>query len=89
MEPAALIREYLMLGLPVYAGYHDVFPPSFRYFRAGQVELSSIVEYAAEVREVARDAVSEAARPYIDKDVLLSRLSEELRDAPKQVAMSA
>lgn len=72
------VREYLMLGLPVYAGYRDVFPSSFGYYRNGPVEIPAILQYAGEVRNVAREKVSSAARVFIDKEALLSRLCHEL-----------
>lgn len=72
------VREYLMLGLPVYAGYRDVLPPVFDYFRSGPVTIPSILSYAAEVNGITRQEVSTAARPHIDKGVLLARLVGEL-----------
>lgn len=72
------VREYLMLGLPVYAGHRDVFPSTFEYYRTGPPRFSSIMSYAAEVQGVSREEVSVVARPYIDKDFLLLRLWNDL-----------
>ena len=61
------VREYLRAGLPTYAGYRDVFDERFAYFRSGKPDFEAILQYAREMRHVDRAAVSEAARPLIDK----------------------
>jgi hypothetical protein len=73
------VREYLRLGLPVYAGYQDVFQDTFPYFRQGECNMADLLHYAREVRTSSPVAVAAAARPYIDKKVLLGSLYESLR----------
>lgn len=73
------VREYLMLGLPVYAGHRDVFPEDFTYYRHGPAEIEAIIGFAQELRTVSREAVSEAARPHIDKQALLGNLLDFIR----------
>jgi glycosyltransferase involved in cell wall biosynthesis len=72
-------REYLRAGLPVYAGHRDsALPADFGYFREGPANWDAILEYARAVRAVPRTEVALAARPLIDKEVLLERLYRSL-----------
>lgn len=71
------VREYLAVGLPVYAGHRDVFPEFFEFYRAGPVDAEKILEFAFDCRKVPREAVSEAARKFIDKQDLLLQLYRE------------
>jgi hypothetical protein len=64
-------REYLGSGIPVYAGHRDVFPEHFPFYRCGKPEISSILNYALDVRRAESAAVLKAAAPYIDKKLLL------------------
>jgi len=73
------VREYLMLGLPVYADYREVLPENFPYYRRGPADIELIVQFAQELRQVSRSSVSETARPYIDKQVLLAGLIAEIK----------
>lgn len=68
------VREYLMMGLPVYGNYKETLPEEFPYFRKGPCEVARMVEYAVEMREFTRQAVSEAAQPFIDKRILLEEM---------------
>lgn len=72
------VREYLMLGLPVYAGYREVLPDSFSYYRNGPCEVDAMLTFARSVMNVSRNDVAEAARPYIDKCMLLGNLYDAL-----------
>lgn len=72
------VREYLALGLPVYAGYKDVFPPDFKYYRQGKANLGEILAYATEMMCESKEEVSAAARPYIDKTNLVKELYESI-----------
>jgi hypothetical protein len=75
------VREYLRSGLPVYAGHLDsALPINFAYFRHGNADWTSIVEYARYVRRFDRTAVARAARPFIDKKILLAALHSSLAD---------
>lgn len=72
------VREYLMLGLPVYANYIEVFPKKFPYYHQGPPDIDKIIEYAYQVRNTLRDEVAECARPFIDKKEILQSLYLEL-----------
>jgi len=72
------VREYLIAGLPVYAGHSDIFDESFAFFRQGDCELAPMLEYARQCSGVTRRGVAEAARPWIDKERLLAGLHAEL-----------
>ncbi|MDO1528145.1 hypothetical protein QMK61_04790 [Fulvimonas sp. R45] len=72
------VRDYLTMGLPVYAGYDDVFPSAFQYYVNGPVSIEAIVKYAKSMRSVSRQVVADAARPYIDKGVLMKDLLKSL-----------
>jgi glycosyltransferase involved in cell wall biosynthesis len=79
------VREYLRAGVPAYAGHRDSgLPADFAYFRYGAPDWDAIVAYARATRGVARDAVSGAARPFIDKAVLLQRLYQSLEALPEE-----
>lgn len=68
------VREYLMLGLPVYAGYQDMLPESFAYYRNGSCSIESIIDFAVACKAASRVDVATSARPFIDKCVLLKGL---------------
>lgn len=73
------VRQYLMLGLPVYAGYKDVFPATFPYYRQGPCDVRAILEFAAEHARTSREVISVAAHGYIDKRELLRNMYEGLQ----------
>lgn len=73
------VREMLALGLPVYSGHVDTaLPPDFPYYVNGNVDVSAIVEFVRTMSNVPREAVREAARPYIDKQVWIAKFGEFL-----------
>lgn len=73
------VREYLRSGLPIYAGHRDsALPADFAFFRSGPAQWSNIIEYARAMRTVPRATIATAARPLIDKRVLLERLHRSL-----------
>lgn len=72
------VREYLMLGLPVYAGYNDVFPEHFPFYKNGPCDVASILSFAESLKHVKRREVSDQSRPFIDKARLLKVLFGEL-----------
>jgi len=69
-------REYLMNGLLVYSGHQDIFPSCFPYYKNGKPEIDQILDYAEKNRGVRRAVISEAARPYIDKEIFVRDLFE-------------
>jgi glycosyltransferase involved in cell wall biosynthesis len=68
------VREYLMMGLPVYAGYKEVFPDSFPFYSRGDADIAEMMKFSRSVRGVSRSSVVDCARPYIEKSGLLSEL---------------
>ena len=72
------VMEYLKSGLPVYAGYKDVFDNSFPYYRQGPADMNLILEFADSVRKVSRHVISDSARPIIDKSIVLKRFYNQL-----------
>jgi len=77
------VREYLCAGLPVYAGHKEIFDDDFPYYRNGPVDFAKIIEYADQVVKVSRSTVSEAARPIIDKSVVLANIYKDLQSVAK------
>lgn len=72
------VREYLLNGLPVYAGYRDVFPEGFQYYRMGSPDIRDILRYGRSTRNASRAEVAAAARPFISKSALLRGLHDWL-----------
>lgn len=75
------VREYLVMGLPVYAGHKEVFPNSFDFYRNGAISLPDILSFARSVSSVSREQVAASAKPYIDKATILDTLYGALIDA--------
>ena len=79
MEACTLkVREYLVMGLPVYAGHKEVFPASFEFYRNGAVSLPAILAFSRSVNSASREQVVAAAKPYIDKTAILDALYRAL-----------
>ena len=74
------VREYLLLGLPAYGDYQDVFPSDAIYFRFGTEKIEEILDFAYAVRSLSKDDVANLARPFIDKSALLQGLYNYLQD---------
>lgn len=72
------VREYLSLGLPVYADYQDIFPPSFPFFKIGPAKIESVLDYAKSVSSTDRNEIARASQPFIDKESLLLKLYEDI-----------
>lgn len=72
------VREYLELGLPVYAGYSDVFPSSFPFFKKGPPSIKTILKFAESMALVDRSKISLTARPFIDKTALVKELYDNI-----------
>lgn len=75
------VREYLAAGLAVFAGYRDVFPSDFRFYRNGHASIEEILEYAREISDCDRADVASAASPYISKKCILDRFYRDLVSA--------
>jgi hypothetical protein len=72
------VRESLMMGLPVYAGYRDVFPKDFIFYREGPCEMANIIKFAREMRDFDKRIVAENSRIHIDKKKLLAEAHQWL-----------
>ncbi|WP_422445176.1 hypothetical protein [Endozoicomonas sp. ALB091] len=72
------VREYLRLGLPVYAGHKDIFPDDFPFYHFGEPLLNKIIYFAREMAIIPKQVVSESARQYIDKVEILKSLYSHL-----------
>ena len=70
------VREYLLLGLPVYGDYQEAFPGDFPFFRADKADIGLIMNYCARMRNWQKSDVCRLSRPSIDKEVLLQRLND-------------
>ena len=83
------VREYLRAGVPVYAGYRDVFDDAFPYYRHGPADLEAILDYAESVRGVSRRDVSETARPIIEKKAVLASIHADIVARLRELDLSA
>lgn len=75
------VREYLLQGVPVYAGYHEVFPNDFPAYRRGPAEITKILEYARETRSLEKSDIARRAEPFISKSYLVKGLGMWLDQA--------
>ncbi len=78
------VREYLMMGLPVYAGYQEALPEGFPFYFQGEPEVSKLLIFSNKVYGVSRKKVADASRPYIDKTILLENLYDCLCEHGEQ-----
>jgi hypothetical protein len=75
------VREYLHMGLPVYAGYQESgLPANFIYFKQGEPILDEILYFATSMRAVERDVISDAAELYISKEKIINKIYCDLED---------
>jgi len=82
------VREYLSLGLPVYATYTESFPSNFLFYRNGPCDLDEIIRYSHKMRMHSREEVSLSAKPFIDKLILLGELYKKLEKAQQSIPNS-
>lgn len=75
------VREYLLLGLPVYGDYQETLPSDFPFFCAGNANIDSMISYAVATRSRCKDDVFALSRSFIDKNTLLDNLFSELHCA--------
>lgn len=73
------VREYLMMGLPVYAGYVEMLSESFPYYEKGTASIEALLDFFSALRLIERSLVKSESKPYLDKKILLSSLFEKLR----------
>jgi len=72
------VREYLTMGLPVYASYKEVFPDSFIHFKQGNVDINEIIDYSLQQLVYSRQSIADESRIYIDKNILLADLHNNI-----------
>lgn len=68
------VREYLMLGLPVYGDHADVFPETVRFYKKGNGTLTSILNFARNTRKIEKVFIARESDPFINKITLLRSL---------------
>lgn len=68
------VREYLMLGLPVYGDYEDIFQNNAVFFRFGHHQVESIINFSIDSRLYEKPHISKISKEFIDKKILLSEL---------------
>lgn len=78
------VREYLMMGLPVCAGYDEVFPDGFAFYRKLGPDMVAILDFARETRGLTRQAVIAGSREHIDKIELLDGLLAQIAGEPRR-----
>ena len=67
-------REYLMLGLPVYGDYQDIFPSDSSFFKIGNERIEEILEFSSLTRCLEKKEVANISKKWIDKIDLLDSL---------------
>jgi hypothetical protein len=74
------VREYLGAGIPVYSAHRDTsLPYDFPYYFNDQngFSLERLLIFEAQHKDIAREAVREASREYLDKEhILVSTMSK-------------
>lgn len=79
------VREYLLMGLPVYGDCKDVFPEPCLFYKIGSDSIDEILEFAIDSRPISKSFVLLEARKYIEKDVLLNNLYSSLVKANQPI----
>ncbi|MFT6155866.1 MAG: glycosyltransferase involved in cell wall biosynthesis [Neolewinella sp.] len=72
------VREYLALGLPVYAGYREMLPENFPFYSSGRPDLPEIMRFFLSVRHASRQEVAGKSMKIISKKRYLSDLYENI-----------
>lgn len=72
------VREYLMMGLPVYAGHEEVLPQDFFFFKNGKPSILEILDFFESCRRSSRSEIAHSASAHIDKQVLLASVINSL-----------
>lgn len=71
------VREYLMMGLPVYSGHKDS-GLSHDFYFVGDPCIEKILAFAQEVRNASREQINSMSFSYISKKALLKKLYLDL-----------
>ena len=77
------VREYLLHGLPSYGSYQDIFPENVNFFRNGPPKIETILDFTHQMRQVSRESVITAVRPYISQELILQELYDGIKRAKK------
>ena len=73
------VREYLMMGLPVYSGHKDSgLPEDFLFYFIGDPCIEKILSYAHEVRNASREQIRSMSFSHISKKSLLKKLHSDI-----------
>ena len=72
------VREYLMLGLPVCGDFEDIFPSDVNFYKKGSGNIDELINFSFSVRGLGKGEVREAAKKWIDKKSILSKLYHDL-----------
>jgi glycosyltransferase involved in cell wall biosynthesis len=73
------VREYLLMGLPVYANYDDIFSKEEIFFMKGNPNIKEIINFAFEIRNISKKKVFLLSKNYIDKIILLDDLYSKIK----------
>lgn len=79
------VKEYLRAGLPVYAGYRDVFDDTFPYYTYGKPNIGDMLAFAEKHKTANPKDISDLAKPHIEKGVLLKQIYDRLSDCYSSV----
>lgn len=83
------VREYLSMGLPVFGGHYEVFPPDFAYYVRGRPDVSAVLEAALGWQGIPRSEVALGSTPYISKKAILESFYAELEAIVEQTTATA
>lgn len=72
------VREYLSMGLGVYANYDEVFPQNFKYYKKGPIEIEQIINYSNFISKESKSHIQSESKKLISKDILISDLIRKL-----------
>ena len=73
------VREYLAMGLPVFAGYKEEFPENFPFFKESLDDLLADLQHCIDTwRAIDRQTIILEATDLIDKTKLLDQLYSKL-----------
>lgn len=74
------VREYLMLGLPVYGDYQEILNFEPEIYKMGGVQISEIVKFCFDTALFSKGDVARLAKSAIDKNLLVAGLYQDLID---------
>jgi len=78
------VREYLTMGLPVYAGYKEMLPDDFMFYHQGKPDIPEIINFYRSLNNPSRKSVADQAKPFIDKRIILQKLYTDINMASKK-----